>query len=504
MKNIDIVIFTAVMILLFQSCKNGLMVNPSDQYTEDTFWENSGEAMAALTGCYRVLHDGAGTNWFYETDMITPNGYAYNEANGTDAIARGVHNTLTGLVTNRWAGAYRGIGRANTFLENVLDVPMDEQLKSRAIGEAKFLRALYYFYLVDCFGGVPLILEKPNPETQSLMPRNTKEEVVNQILIDLTEAADDLPLSYSSGSDLGRATKGAALALKSRVLLYNERWQEAAETAKEVIDLNAYSLFDNYREMFFQNNEHNVEVIFNVEYQSPRFTNSLDYQSYQLNRPAPLKDLVDSYLMIDGKTIEESPLFDVKRPFENRDPRLLQTINCIGYMFNGRITEPSHVVNTGFGLKKYTKYTDNEASTPTPQNTSEINPILIRYAEVLLTYAEAENETTGPNPLVYAAINELRKRPSVNMPAVEANLSKDEMRQVIRRERRIELAFEGIYYSDIKRWKIAETVNNQPGLNYQDKEVTMRKFDKDRDYLWPIPANQIQLNPNLEQNPNWY
>ncbi|MBO9594755.1 MAG: RagB/SusD family nutrient uptake outer membrane protein [Niabella sp.] len=489
---------------LLMGCSHDLVIDPADQYSETTYWKNGDEAMAALTGCYRVLQDGAGSNWFYETDMITPNGYAYNEANGTDAIARGVHNPLTVLVLNRWEVAYRCIGRTNTFLDKIVNVEMNEQLKTRAMGEAQFLRALHYFYLVDCFGGVPLVLSTPDPATQSQLPRNSKDEVVNQILLDLAQAAERLPVSYTSGGDAGRATRGAALALRARVLLYNGRWEEAAAEAKKVMDLNAYKLFGNYRNLFLPENERNSEVIFNVEYLLPRFSNSFDYVSFQLNRPAPAKDLVDSYLMTDGKTTAESNLYDPAKPYEKRDPRLLQTINCIGYKFNGQVTQPANVVNTGFGLKKYTSYKDDTAIPLIGINGSETNPILIRYAEVLLTYAEAQNEAKGPDLSVYDAINQLRARTSVNMPPVTPGLSKEQLREVIRRERRVELAFEGIYYSDIRRWKTAEIVNNLPVLNYKGETVSKRTFDKNRDYLWPIPSDQTQINPNLEQNPNWH
>ncbi|WP_197084165.1 RagB/SusD family nutrient uptake outer membrane protein [Sphingobacterium sp. Ag1] len=485
------------------ACDNNLDINPADQYSEATYWKNSDEAMAALTGCYRVLLEGAGSNWFYETDMITPNGYAYNEANGTDAIARGVHNGLTALVTNRWQVAYKGIGRANTFLDRVQSIEMDGNLKKRAIGEAKFLRALNYFYLTDVFGGVPLILEQPNLEKQATLPRNSKAEVVEQILKDLAEAAESLPLKYG-GADLGRATKGAALTLRARVLLYNERWAEAYADAQKVMDLNTYKLFDSYRGLFLLENELNSEVIFDVEYRMPRFFNSFDYVSFQLNRPAPTKDLIDAYLMDDGKPWNQSGQYDAAKPYEHRDPRLLQTINCIGYRYNGQITQASQVVNTGFGLKKYTSYKDDTNIPLIGNNGSELNPILIRYAEALLIFAEARNEASGPDAKVYDALNQLRQRKSVNMPKVEEGLNKEEMRNVIRRERRVELAFEGIYYSDIRRWKTAETANNQPVLNYKGEVVSRRTFDKNRDYLWPIPADQVQLNPALEQNPNWH
>lgn len=231
------------------------------------------------------------------------------------------------------------------------------------------------------------------------------------------------------------------------------------------------------------------------------FSSNYDQDIWRLNRPAPLKELVDTYLCTDGKTIEESPLYNPAQPYENRDPRLLKSIVCIGYPYLGMTITKENVATTGFGVKKYTSYED-DVTIPLVER-SAFNFILIRYAEVLLTYAEAQNEANGPDQSVYDAINQLRKRPDINMPEVPKGLTKDQMRNVVRRERRIELTFEGLYYSDILRWKTAEKENNGMMHNNEGIAVVERSFNPKRDYLWPIPYNQIVLNPNLEQNPNW-
>jgi hypothetical protein len=267
------------------------------------------------------------------------------------------------------------------------------------------------------------------------------------------------------------------------------------------MDLGVYSLFPDYRNLFKEENKHNVEVIFNIEASAPDITTNFDQTIYRLNRPAPLKELVDKYLMTDGKTIAESPLFDVQHPYENRDPRLLYSITCIGYPYNGTLITPDEVVNTGFGMKKYTPYSDNE--TIPLVTVSAFNYILIRYAEVLLTYAEAQNEVAGPDASVYDAINQVRQRVGVAMPEVEAGLTQEQMRQTIRRERTVELALEGLYYDDTLRWKTIETENNGPVHNSDGVVIDNRSFNPARDYLWPIPSNQIVQNPNLVQNPKW-
>lgn len=485
--------------LCLTACDSWLDVDPSDKYSMNTFWKTEEHASSGLMGCYNALRPWRSLHTM-EFDMLTANAMPYNEANGTQAIGKGEHLSTTALIGNLWKNCYIGIGRTNTFVTHVTSVDMDEEEKARMVGEAKFLRAFYYLNLVDKFGGVPLITEAPDADKQATLPRNTKEEVVEQILQDLEDAAGVLPEEYPN-SDLGRATKGAALALKARVLLYNNRWEEAARTAKQIIEGGTYRLFDDYRHFFSEANKHNAEVIFNIEAKLPEYPTDYDANIWRLNRPAPLRELVDAYLCADGKTIEESPLYDPKQPYENRDPRLLKSIVCIGYPYLGKIITKEDVATTGFGVKKYTSYED-DVTIPLVER-SAFNFILIRYAEVLLTYAEAQNEAVGPDASVYDAINQLRRRPDVRMPDLPAGLSQAQMRETIRRERRIELAFEGLYYSDVLRWKTAEKENNGMMHNYQGIEVVKRSFNPQRDYLWPIPYNQIVLNPSLKQNPNW-
>lgn len=488
-----------ILCLCLTACDNWLDVDPSDKYSTNTFWKTEEHASAGLMGCYNALRPWRSLHSM-EFDMLTANSMPYNEANGTQAIGKGEHLSTTALIETLWKNCYIGIGRTNTFIDHVPSVEMDETKKAQMVGEAKFLRAFYYVSLVDKFGGVPLITDAPDADAQAELPRNTKEEVVARIVQDLDEAAAVLPETYAS-SDLGRATRGAALALKARALLYNARWEEAARTAKQVMDMNTYQLFDDYRHFFSEANKHNAEVIFNIEAKLPEYPTDYDQSIWRLNRPAPLRELVDAYLCADGKPIEESPLYDPKRPYENRDPRLLKSIVCVGYPYLGKIITKEDVATTGFGVKKYTSYEDDVAI-PLVER-SAFNFILIRYAEVLLTYAEAQNEAAGPDASVYAAINRLRRRPDIHMPDLPAGLTQAQIREAIRRERRIELAFEGLYYSDILRWKTAEKENNGMMHNFEGVEVVKRAFDPKRDYLWPIPYNQILLNRHLQQNPNW-
>lgn len=492
-----------IICFVFYSCDSSiLIVDPSDRYSASTFWRSEVNFSAGLAGMYNAL-TADDRVLLSETDMLTPNAFDYGVWD-INSIATGRANANTADFRLWWAWGYRGIGRANTFLaalENSEGVLSDGKRKTFR-GEALFLRSFFYSVLIDLYGDVPLIVDPPDAQDQGDLRRTLKSDIVALILDDLDEAAELLPVRELQQ---GRVTKGAALALKSRVLLYNEEWEEAALFAKKVIDLGVYELFPSYRGLYLPANEGNSEVIFDVQFQSPHIMHHGDQYIYTWGRPAPLKDLVDAYLMRDGLTINESPLFDPDNPYENRDPRLLQSIVLPGYSFNGNIqregTNP--VQHTGFGQKKLTSYADGE-TTFVPLGQSELNVILIRYAEVLLTYAEALNEFYAtPNEEVYRALNLIRKRPGVDMPEIERGIGKAEMREIIRHERRIELALENLYYADIKRWKIAEIVNNGPIYNSKNEMIEIRHFDPNKDYLWPIPQREIDLNPNLTQNEGW-
>jgi starch-binding outer membrane protein, SusD/RagB family len=482
-------------VILFSCSESFLDTIATDQYNEANWWQTEGQAFYSLNGIYQVTRhsDIGGANKLRE-ESFSPN--AYHQT--TSTVAEGIMTPGNDArFMSCWNANYRGIGRANNFLANIHRVTMDESLKQRFQGEAYFLRALFYSNLVNYYGGAPLILESPDFATQAKMPRNSREEVINQVLLDLDNAASLLPLSYS-GPNIGRATKGAALALKAKVLLYESRWAEAANYAKEVIDLGVYSLFPNYRRLFMLQNQNNSEVIFDVQYKDPEYYTPFDVNLEEQGTNNITLDLVNSYLMIDGKSIHESPLYDPQNPYENRDPRLHQTVVIPGYMYKGRIVPKSHYYGTGFGQKKYTTYEDDVTM---PQITrTVINFILLRYADVLLMYAEAQNETAGPDNSVYNALNQIRRR--VNMPDIPVGLSKDQMREVIRHERRIELAGEAQYYNDIRRWRIAEVVNVGPVLNIDGVSVQTRTFPA-RNYLWPIHSILIQDNPALEQNPGY-
>ena len=284
-------------------------------------------------------------------DDLSPNAYNYVNTNGVNIVALGNHDAAnSSLITNRWSANYRVIGRANGVLANIGRVTMAETLRKRLIGEVKFLRALGYLDLITLYGGVPLIVDKPALE-QSNLPRNSVDEVRAQILKDLDEAAPDLPLTYT-GTDKGRVTRGAALALKARTLLYAGKWAEAAAAAKAVIDLKTYSLAPTYRNVFTLENEGNSEVIFDVQFKFPEITNSFDVSLQRYDNAAPTQDLIDNYYMSDGKPITTSPLYNAQKTLRKPRPTFLSEHRLSRQHVYGRGCERQSVCTDRLRSKK--------------------------------------------------------------------------------------------------------------------------------------------------------
>ncbi len=522
MKPYRYYIVGALLIIMGGSCKKDIFnLSPTDQLSPASFWKTSNDAAAGLTGVYSNLWD-VTTDVLPYLDVITPNAYSNYPWEGWQAIAWGNANSNgPGGISLIWQGAYSGIGRANVFLANIGSVSMDATLKARMTGEVKFLRALYYFDLINYYGDVPLILAPPDV-SQIKTPRTPVAQVRQQILKDLTDAAAVLPAQPYTGSDIGRATKGAALALETRVLLYNGQWAAAAAAAQSVMTLagTGYALFPSYRGLFLPANENNSEVIFDAQYESTgKYSTNWDILLglYNANYTPgwssiePTADFVDTYDMKDGSTYSPTnPLADPNDKYNNRDPRLDQTVFRKGVNYNG-IPYPVDSkgfagIYTGFSFKKYTVY-DNAPTAVVSENKSYINGILIRYADVLLMYAEAQNEASGPDASVYAAIRLVRQRAGINPPDLPAGLSQAQMRAMIMHERRIEFVGEGLYFSDVRRWGTANVeLNRAVQLNgsYEGGVMDIRKYDPNKNNLFPIPQHEIDNSQNaIKQNPGY-
>jgi hypothetical protein len=413
------------------------------------------------------------------------------------ALAQGqILPTSGGLVRDIYNNCYAGIGSCNFFLDNVDRTPVPEATLNRYKGEVRFLRALFYFMLAEHYGGVPLYTT-PVTIDEAKVKQSPKAEVLQQVHADLDFAIANLPdAAYTDG----HAVKGSAQGQKARVLLHEGRWQEAAEVANQIIQGGRFRLFDNFRTLFLASGQtDNPEILFSTRYLSPDINANIDVRWAWQGAVNPRQELVDAYECADGLSISASPLYDPSNWRLNRDPRLLLTIKGFDdTAINSAGQEMPfnyHAISgTGYEPVKYC----NWDMLPIDYSTiSEQDWILIRYADVLLMYAEARNEVSGPDASVYSAVNQVRAR--ADMPSLPEGLTQDAMRERIRNERRVELALEGIRWSDVLRWRTAETYI--PTL--VDPGGTRRAFDPSKHYLLPFPQSEIDVNENLDQNPGY-
>ncbi|RAJ94026.1 putative outer membrane starch-binding protein [Larkinella arboricola] len=513
-----------LLLLLTTACERELLETiPNDRLSVELFWKTEQDAILATNAVYTYL-EGTG---LFSWDGMTDIGHT-NQSFATEAlIEKGQTDALNSKVLTEWTNAYKGIRAANSFFKNVDQIQaQNPNTISRLKGEVKVLRAYLYLKLVSLYGEVPLITDEISLEESRQVKRVPAAQIWDFIAAELTEAAPLLPVTQEQK---GRITKGAALGLKARALLYAGRYQGAAEAAKEVMDLNAYSLHPAYQKLFSYEAENNGEILLDKQFIKDTYNNNIfatmaPYsQQASTNTFVPTKNLVDAYTMNNGKEITDPASgFDPKNPYLNRDPRLKYSIYVPGEKLpDGKIFNSvpgsgtadavgySYITTTtGFTVKKYI----NAEDLAQPAN-GGINIILMRYAEVLLTYAEAKIELNQLDKTVLDAINLVRQRADVAMPPITDLSSQAALRKIVRRERLVELAFEGLRYFDLRRWRIAEEVmpGKVYGMTYVENGTLKtveapafeRSFNKNRDYLWPIPQKERDLNPGLTQNPNW-
>lgn len=508
------------------SCERDLLETiPTDRVSEEVFWNSPKDAELAVNALYQDLD----TTNVFSYDALTDIGHV-NQNFAVDAqIELGTYDGTSSKIYADWSKSYTGIRATNYFLENVDKVPIDDTaLLERYKAEARTLRAYQYIKLVGLYGDVPLITKTISIEEAQQLTRTAKESIWDFVDTELKAAAAALPTSYN-GANVGRITKGASLALKARADLWAGRYQLAIDAANELIALGVYTLHPKYEELFGYNGKNSAETILARQY----LKDSYPHDSFKQLAPysqqngnsayVPTKRLIDLYEMSDGSLINENPSYDPLNPTANRDPRLKFSIFTTGdvlpsgAVFNSApnsgtadaIGTTYIASTTGFNIKKYVVKEDYA----NPLN-SGIPIILVRYAEVLLTLAEAKMELGQLDNQLYSALNQVRSgRSDVKQPNITTS-NLDELRQIIRRERTVELAFEGLHLFDIRRWKTAEDVMQEAvyGMTYLNNGgsvVTVqvvafnRSFDKSRHYLWPIPQKERDLNANLAQNAGW-
>lgn len=530
--------------LTFSCQQDVLEKTPLNSYSEELVWKDGNLIETFVNHTYRIMPHG----FFYS--MTNSLSAVTDENNGRANSAANIINagniTADALASlDYWndsqRGYYKVITKTNLFLSKIEEAPIDETLKKRMTGEMKFLRAYSYFRLISFYGGVPLITKPFGLNDDFSVPRNTYEECLTFVLQELDQAAELLPLKHPN-AHMGRITKGAAMALKSRALLYaasplnnpandKSKWQQAADAAKAVIDLNQYALYPDYKTLFLASTIYNSEIIW-----TRPFNRQLDFERVYVElsqypngyggfgQVHPLHNLVDDYETLNGKLPKDDPSYDPQNPYVNRDPRFYASILYDGAPFKHRQVEtflpkgqdsnegtsqPWNATQTGYYQRKFL---DESITNPGGTNIGSTPWTYIRYAEILLNYAEAMFNL-GDEATCREYINQVRARESVNMPPVTE--SGEALLARLQNERRIELAFEEHRWFDVRRWKIAPRVLNIPGKRMSitkdpatgKKTYTVVEFQPraffEKNYLVPIPQYEIAKNAKLKQNPGY-
>ena len=539
---------------MFSSCKKTYESLPLDQLTDQYIWDQN-DSNATYASQY--------LSSIYASLPVTLNriGQDFMDAASDDAISSQTSQSPieligTGGITifsnpdNTWITDYTGVRLSTIFLNNFSIVPFKNADERRSwFGEARIMRAFFYWELLRRYGGVPLLGDSVRTLTDNVeLPRNSFQQCVDYIVAECDRASDSLRSDPVDMNHLGRWSKAGAMSLKARVLLFaasplyngentgteltgysaNDpmRWKLAADAANDIIHLNKYSLEPVFQDAFLS--QKSVEVIF-------AHLKELGTSVETINGPigfstapgagntSPTAELADAFGMINGLPISD-PLsrYNPDSPYLNRDHRFAATLfyngakwlNSSIETFEGGICKPGGTITqtrTGYYLRKFMGNFENQTSYSNQYH----DFVYFRYAEVLLNFAEARNEFSGPDGEVFSAVEKIRKRAHLIPYTLDRSISKDAMREIIRNERRKELAFEEHRYWDIRRWKIAGQVYNKPlhgiqiiknsmgELNYTVLPVITTKFDESKMYFYPIPYNEVASNKNMKQNLGW-
>ncbi len=488
---------TALLIIVASAgcTKDFLTKAPLDSVNTSNFYKTSSDAVAAVNAAYQPLQRPKLYNFrMWTSDIMAGNSEVGGANDGSDGIetiqeANFVTKTDNAGVLDLYRGPAPGILQCNIVLQKVPAINMDPALKARVLGEAKFLRGLYYFILVRYFGDVPLILTPQSPGSSDLFPKRTpKAQIYTQVIQDLTEAMNQLPsASTYTGADIGRASKGAATGLLAKVLLTLEMYQKAADLCGLVSKM-GYALNADYTDNFNPLKKNTVESLFEVQYSGATtygFFNDLNQASWASTFTGPRNQTG----FVAGAYGWDLPTQEFVNSYETGDKRKDQTVLYPGCpSFNGNNYNASYSL-TGFNLRKFlVPITISPASNTNPEDF----PVL-RYADILLMQAEALNEL-GQTSVAETSLNLVRNRSG--LPNIAQGLSKDDFRIALLHERRMELAFEG------QRWFDLVRVNNgQYGLDFLHSIGKVNAVSKN--LLLPIPQQETDANPNLTQNPGY-
>lgn len=545
MKNILGIVLSVAILLPASSCTDYLQKDNPNQLSQGTFWQTENDALMALAACYDALQtinmyndnvDGGGFG-VIRRECSTDNGWhTWGSWCAGAEISMGTYATSYGHVNNYWKGNYEVIKRCNTLIENISLIPdMSEDAKNGYVAEAVALRALMYCNLISTFRDVPY-LTKPLTLQEAQAPKTDKADIAEALITDLRTYVPMLPAKGTEAT--GRMTREAGYAIMGRIALYTERWSDAIEAYNNVYGkVQLFKSGDgtdyraNFADLFKTENETCDEILFSVHYVGPGQGEGCTFGiawSAPLNAAEASFDLADDFYYTDGLPVGESAMYtgdpdtyDVNNPdlarWQNKDPRFYATIMAPGMEWNGKVYDYSSE-----DTKLKAKSTCHIRKFFTPWDTANeydgtMDYYVIRYAEVLISLAEAMNEQGGYSASeITRYINELRAR--VGMPTVEEaevakmgmTLDQQTLRGIIRHERRIELAFEDLRFADLYRWKdeSGKTMWEVKNMGMKDMQfgisVYTRGFRGPQDTVWPIPQTEIDTGGGiLVQHDEW-
>lgn len=524
--------YCLAVVVLLSSC-NKLDQSPTNNFTDDNFWVSTDKTQLILNMAYSQMYN---ADKMFSDENLSDNLFQGRSATDQRTIRNGQATPALGMFSSSWENMYQGLKTCNIFLDKIDLVPdLDVAKKSRMIAEIRFIRAYQYFRLTNFYGDVPFFTTDISLEESRTVSRTPYATVRKFIHEELEDIVKDLPSRNNLPvSENGRLTKGAAVAMNARAYLYEGNYEQVKLNCEKLINEQAvygnYSLFGSYQGLFMPENENNTEVIFDIQYVPVlRTWSNLNYMApisvgSPLNASAPTQSLVDNYITVNGLNIADDPAYDVNNPYNEslRDPRLRATVVYDGFTWrkpDGTVTtinirpgsgtadeyrtSSSNVTSTGYYTRKYYDPTSEAGFV------SGLNIIMLRYADVLLMYAEAMMELSEMDQSIWdQTIRLIRQRAGfTSAAALNFPTHATDLRDIIRRERRSELALEGLRYFDIIRWKEgtkylsgyvygARFANN----NTENIQLDYRAFNEQRDYLWSLPLDQMNLNTNLRPN----
>lgn len=513
-------IYLILLIVALAGCSDDFLDRASlTQLAEGNFWNTEEEALLGIHGIYDVLQAdvmyGGSLNVGSKVglpnfDSFADNLYNKYEFEGAAKFVEGNIDPSDVFFSRFWSANYRGIARANAAIENIARMSTEsisEEKKNALIAQARFLRALFYFHMAVYFEEAPLILEVQTLDN-AYVPKNSYEDIAAQVEKDLEFAAEHLLPEYDAEMQ-GYVTKGAALALLARFQLYNKKWDDVIELTDEIMTL-GYHLHPDYAQLFSEAGESSSEIIFAVKFFMDQSDNGELFSATFVGIPKvnmqPMPNIVNDYYCIHGFPIAEHGCYDPTKPKQNRDPRLAASVYFKGDIFMKHTNNDfKGNTDTKYGLRKYIR--DNvSADGVGPAAPGGQDFYVIRYADVLLMRAEALAEKGGAGmDEVYSLVNKVRSRPSVSMPNVEdvegIGLSQQKLIDIVRHERRVELAFEGLRFFDVKRWGVLD----QAYQRASDDNISAYKpvYRGRKCEVFPVPLSELDANRSLVQHPAW-